>query len=67
MACDQYTSQPEYWQRVEERVGSAPSSLRLILPESCLEGPNVETDITDINNTMSRYLRDGRFALCPAA
>ena len=32
VACDQYTSQPEYWQRVEERVGSAPSSLRLILP-----------------------------------
>ena len=36
VACDQYTSQPEYWQRVEERVGPAPSALRLILPESCL-------------------------------
>ena len=55
VACDQYTSQPEYWQRVEERVGSAPSSLRLILPESCLEGPNVETDITEINNTCLLY------------
>ena len=44
VACDQYTSQPEYWQRVEETVGSAPSALRLILPESCLDGPNVETD-----------------------
>ena len=32
VACDQYTSQPEYWQRVEERVGKAPSTLRLILP-----------------------------------
>ena len=61
VACDQYTSQPEYWQRVEERVGRAPSALRLILPESCLEGPSVETDILDINNTMSRYLREGRF------
>ncbi len=59
--CDQYTSQPEYWQRVEERVGRAPSSLRLILPESCLEGPDVETDIMEINNTMTRYLREGRF------
>ena len=67
VACDQYTSQPEYWQRVEERVGSAPSSLRLILPESCLEGPNVETDITEINNTMSRYLRDGRFTVYPGS
>ena len=61
VACDQYTSQPEYWQRVEERVGRAPSSLRLILPESCLEGPDVETDIMEINNTMTRYLRENRF------
>ncbi len=62
VACDQYTSQPEYWERVEARVGRAPSALRLILPESCLDGPHIETDIMDINNTMSRYLRDGRFA-----
>ena len=67
VACDQYTSQPEYWQRVEERVGRAPSALRLILPESCLEGPNVETDIMEINNTMSRYLREGRFVCHPDA
>ena len=67
VACDQYTSQPEYWQRVEEYVGRAPSALRLILPESCLEGPNVETDIMEINNTMSRYLREGRFSEHPGA
>ncbi|NBI66408.1 DUF1015 domain-containing protein [Pseudoflavonifractor sp. 60] len=67
VACDQYTSRPEYWQRVEERVGRAPSALRLILPESCLEGPSVETDIMEINNTMSRYLREGRFQEYPDA
>ena len=67
VACDQYTSQPEYWQRVAEYVGRAPSALRLILPESCLEGPNVETDIMEINNTMSRYLREGRFVCHPDA
>ena len=65
VACDQYTSQPEYWQRVEERVGRSPSALRLILPESCLEGPNVETDIMEINTTMTRYLREGRFQEYP--
>ena len=65
--CDQYTSQPEYWQRVEEYVGSAPSTLRLILPESCLDGPNVETDIMEINNTMTRYLREDRFRTLPAS
>ncbi len=67
VACDQYTSQPEYWLRVESLVGSAPSALRLILPESCLDGPNVETDIMEINNTMTRYLREGRFKELPSA
>ncbi len=67
VACDQYTSQPEYWQRVEERVGRAPSSLRLILPESSLDGPQVEMDIMDINSTMARYVREGRFKTLPGA
>ena len=67
VACDQYTSQPEYWQRVEEYVGTAPSALRLILPESCLDGPNVETDIMEVNNTMTRYLREDRFKEFPDA
>lgn len=67
VACDQYTSQPEYWQRVENYVGQSPSSLRLILPESCLEGPDVETDIMDVNNTMTRYLREGVFKSLPNA
>ena len=65
VACDQYTSQPEYWQRVEERVGRNPSALRLILPESCLEGPGAETDVMEVNNTMTRYLREGQFRALP--
>ena len=67
VACDQYTSQPEYWQRVAEYVGLSPSSLRLILPESCLDGPSVETDIMEVNNTMTRYLRSGVFRTLPQA
>ena len=67
VACDQYTSQPEYWQRVEERVGRAPSALRLILPESSLDGPHVEMDIMEINSTMSRYVREGRFKAFPGS
>ncbi len=65
VACDQYTSQPEYWARVTQRVGKEPSALHLILPESCLEGPNVEQDIAEINLTMARYLKEGRFASYP--
>ncbi len=67
VACDQYTSQPEYWQRVADRVGRAPSALRLILPESSLEGPNVETDIMEINSAMAHYLREDRFRALPGA
>lgn len=33
VACDQYTSQPDYWERVRRFVGDAPSTLRLMLPE----------------------------------
>ena len=40
VACDQFTSEPEYWQAVEKKVGDAPSTLRLILPEANLKAPN---------------------------
>ena len=39
IACDQFTSQPEYWQEVETLVGNSPSTYNLILPEVYLEKP----------------------------
>ena len=60
VACDQYTSEPEYWDRVDKYVGDAPSTLRLILPESKLEAPNVEEEIEKIHQTMDQYLEEGR-------
>lgn len=62
VACDQYTSQPEYWARVEAFAGDEPSSLHMILPESRLEGPDVEENITRINETMAQYLENDVFA-----
>ena len=56
VACDQFTSQPEYWQKAEELAGDAPSSLRLILPESRLHDPDVDHYIGDINRAMGDYL-----------
>ena len=41
IACDQFTSEPEYWSKVEEIVGGAPSTLNLVLPEVYLEEPDV--------------------------
>lgn len=61
VACDQYTSQPEYWKRVEERVGEAPSALHMILPESRLEEPEIQRSIDQINAAMRRNLEEGRF------
>ena len=56
VACDQYTSEPEYWNKVEEIVGNNPSTLRLTLPEIYLEESDVEERIKKINNCMSDYL-----------
>ena len=59
VACDQFTSQPEYWEAVEKTVGDAPSTLRLILPEAKLGDPNVDEHIAGINAAMKEYLDKG--------
>lgn len=61
IACDQYTSEPEYWKAVEEYVGDSVSAFNVILPEVYLSDDDSDR-IVDINNTMDRYLSDG--ALC---
>ena len=58
VACDQYTSQIEYWIDADRFVGSAPSTLRLILPEAYL-GKDGEADrVAAIHDAMERYLSD---------
>ena len=42
IACDQFTSQPEYWQRVRENVGEEVSTLNLVFPEAELNVDRVE-------------------------
>lgn len=61
VACDQFTSEPEYWASAEEIVGDAPSALRLILPEARLKDDNVEEQIAAINESMRSYLDKGVF------
>ncbi len=56
VACDQYTGQPDYWKRVEETVGNADSTLKLILPEVYLESPDSEKRIEKIHVEMDRIL-----------
>ncbi|MBQ8409894.1 MAG: DUF1015 domain-containing protein [Clostridia bacterium] len=54
VACDQYTSQPEYWDKARAFVGNEPSTLDLMLPEAFLE--REEEMIPKINDNMSAYL-----------
>lgn len=54
IACDQYTSEPEYWDAVYQNVGSSPSSLNLILPELYLEQDGVDDRIEAIHSSMGK-------------
>ena len=60
IACDQYTSAPDYWKRVEEYVGDAPSALNIVFPEVYLSGDN-SGKIAEINANMKKYLEGGIF------
>ena len=59
IACDQYTSEGEYWKETERIVGDSPSALELILPEIYLEDDNVEERIASIHKNMDKYLSEG--------
>lgn len=63
IACDQYTSDNSYWDDVDSKVGAAPSTLRLVLPEIYLEDP--KDRVQKINATMQEYLEQGVFQTLP--
>jgi hypothetical protein len=56
IACDQFTSEPEYWAEVARIVGDAPSTFHITLPEVYLETPEEEARVRSINDTMREYL-----------
>ena len=66
VACDQYTSQPAYWEEVDRIVGDAPSTLRLTLPEVHLESPDCPAYIEKIHAAMQAYMQDGVLTELPA-
>ncbi len=61
VACDQYTSEPDYWREVNKIVGDSPSTLNLTLPEIFLEEDDVEDRIKKINKNMKKYVDDDLF------
>ena len=66
IACDQFTSDPEYWQRVRKTAGDDPSTIHLILPEAELSGDR-KAAVEAINANMVRYMADGIFAVKPGS
>ena len=62
IACDQYTSEPEYWQTIDRLIADQPSTLRLVFPEVYLEEDGGDARIADINRCMDQYLADGVLA-----
>lgn len=59
IACDQFTSQADYWDAVEKYVADAPSTLNVVFPEIYLGTTTKQERIKYINNTMDTYLTDG--------
>lgn len=59
VACDQYTSQPDYWAEVENYVGSNPSTLHIILPEIYLEWADEKQRIENIKSNIVKYVNEG--------
>ena len=62
IACDQFTQDRGYWEKVKNTVGGMPSALNLIYPEAYLSDADRGLKIENIRRTMARYLADGVFA-----
>ncbi len=58
VACDQFTSEPWYWEKLDKTVGDKPSALRIVFPEVYL-GKDDDKRIANINATMKEYLDGG--------
>ncbi|HBQ64445.1 MAG TPA: DUF1015 domain-containing protein, partial [Clostridiales bacterium] len=65
IACDQYTSEPEYWKAVSDFTGDSPSTLHMILPEVYLESPDREQRICEIDRQMEQALSSGQLSALP--
>ena len=57
IAVDQFTSQPEYWQRAEHLADGKPSTLHIVLPEAYLGTPQEAERLESIRRTMEEYCK----------
>lgn len=64
VACDQFTSQPEYWEQVNNITDGSPSAFHLILPEAYLGTPKEKEHQSQIFSSMRSYFDSGLFEEC---
>ena len=65
IACDQFTSEPEYWAEAEKRAAGKPSALSLMLPEAWLHTARADGADERIAETMKKYLAEDVFRTIP--
>lgn len=65
VACDQFTSNEDYWEKTAKIVGGAPSTLHIIVPEAFLKNKDVDERIGHAKETMSKYIEDGVLVRLP--
>lgn len=65
VACDQFSSQPEYWESLEKLAENVPSTLHLMLPEAYLETKDQFAEAVRINAEMEKYLSSDVFETLP--
>ena len=65
IACDQFTSDQAYWDRVRKNAEGSPSTINLILPEAELGTPSEAEHTKLINKTMAEYLNNDVFTVYP--
>ena len=67
VACDQFTSDLEYWESVKQHVEDSPSTLNLIIPEVYLNSSDLDERILKVNQNMDDYLEKGIFHKIPSS
>ena len=63
IACDQFSSEKDYWERVRALVGDRPSTLKMIIPEAYLEDIDEKAQTQKIDETMREYLNSDVLSL----
>jgi hypothetical protein len=65
IACDQFTSNEDYWVRTAKTVGGAPSTLHIIMPEVFIRNGDIDERISHAKTTMNNYIEDGVLVRLP--